>query len=201
MAAQDVKVYELFYLVGDSKEAELPAVREEVEKIVKGVGGVFLPEETEEKRNLAYEIRKERRGTYVARRFTLPTASDEPFSEKQADKENAIDSVTRQLGLYSSVLRFLIVRAERLPELKAIPREERPKPTRREDRRGGGRRFERSDRRSAPVRTERPETSEAKEESVKEETKETKVAKTAKPAAKKVTQEDLDKQLKEVLDI
>lgn len=201
MAAKDVKVYELFYLVGDSKEAELPSIREEVEKIVKGFGGSFLPEETEEKRNLAYEIRKERRGTYVARRFTMPVASDEPFSADAPEAENAIDGITRQLQLFPSVFRFLIVRAERLPELKAIPREERPKPARRDERRGGRRFAERAERRIDSVRAERPAT-ETKEEPVAEAKEEAKKPATKKPVTKKpIAQEDLDKQLKEVLDI
>jgi len=196
MAVKDTREYELFYLVGDSKEAELPKIREDVEKIVSDFGGTFLPEETEEKRNLAYEIRDERRGTYVARRFTMPEAGDKPFSVEDPEKVNAIDGITRALQLYKSVSRFLLIRAENLPELKAIPREERPKPIRRDDRRGGGRRFpdRGGDRRPAPapVRAENPV--------VKEEAKPVESEK--KESEKKpIAQEDLDKQLKEVLDI
>lgn len=190
MAAKDTREYELFYLVGDSKEAELPTIRTEVEKIVSDFGGTFLPEETEEKRNLAYEILDERRGTYVARRFTMPETGDEPFSAEAPEKVNAIDAITRLLQLYKPVSRFILIRAERLPELKAIPREERPKPVRRDDRRGGGRRFpDRGGERRfvEPVRTEKP--------TVKEE------AKSVEDEKKPIAQEDLDKQLKEVLDI
>ncbi len=192
MAAKDTREYELFYLVGDSKEAELPTIRTEVEKIVTDFGGTFLPEETEEKRNLAYEILDERRGTYVARRFTMPEAGDEPFSAEAPEKVNAIDGMTRLLQLYKPVSRFILIRAEKLPELKAIPREERAKPVRRDDRRssGGGRRFpdRGGERRSVePVRAEKP--------TVKEEEKPVENEK------KPIAQEDLDKQLKEVLDI
>ncbi len=190
MAAKETREYELFYLVGDSKEAELPTVRTEVEKIVTDFGGTFLPEETEEKRNLAYEILGERRGTYIARRFTLPEVGDEPFSADSPVKENVIESIDRLLRLYRPVSRFILMRAEKLPELKAIPREERPKPVRRDDRRGGGRRFpdRGGERRSVePVRTEKP--------AVKDE------AKSAEDEKKPIAQEDLDKQLKEVLDI
>ncbi|NTV55334.1 MAG: hypothetical protein HGB37_04555 [Candidatus Moranbacteria bacterium] len=193
MAAKDIREYELFYLVGDSKEAELPTVRTEVEKIVADFGGTFLPEETEEKRNLAYEILGERRGTYVARRFTMPEVGDEPFSAMAPEKVNAIDGMTRLLQLYKPVSRFILIRAEKLPELKAIPREERAKPVRRDDRRGsggGGRRFpdRGGERRSVePVRAEKPT---AKEEE-----------KPAENDKKPIAQEDLDKQLKEVLDI
>lgn len=127
-------IYELLYLVGESKEAELSNVRAEVEKIVAGFSGTFLSDETEEKRNLAYEIRKERRGTYVARRFSLPAVSDEPFSE-QEPVENPVDGISRLLRLYEPVLRFIVIRADRLPELKPIPRVERPRQERRPDRR------------------------------------------------------------------
>ncbi|HWQ59859.1 MAG TPA: 30S ribosomal protein S6 [Candidatus Fimivivens sp.] len=194
MAAKETREYELFYLVGDSKEAELPKIREDVEKIVTDFGGTFLSEETEEKRNLAYEIRSERRGTYVARRFSMPETG-----EGMQDKENVIDGITKALQLYNAVSRFLIVRADGLPELKAIPREERPKPIRRDDRRsGGGRRFSDrgSERRAVePVRTEKPAVMEEKTEENAEEVK------AAASDKKPISQEDLDKQLKEVLDI
>lgn len=193
MAAKETREYELFYLVGDSKEAELPKIREDVEKIVTDFGGTFLPEETEEKRNLAYEIRGERRGTYVARRFSMPATG-----EATQEKENVIDGITKALQLYNAVSRFLIVRADDMPELKAIPREERPKPIRRDDRRGGGRRFSDRgpERRSVePARTEKPVVTEEKPEEKKEEERPTVVDK------KPISQEDLDKQLKEVLDI
>lgn len=183
--------YELIYLVGESKEAELPKIREEVEAIVGGVGGEFLPAETSEKRNMAYEIRGERHGTYVARRFTLPGQSDEPFVEETDPAEHAIPAMTRSLRLYPSVLRFLVLRADTLPELKPIPREERPKPVRRDDRRRGM-----SDRRPAkPVVGEEWKA----EESVKK-TEEVPKKEEA-PAEKKVDTEEMDKQLKEVLDI
>ncbi|NTW30934.1 MAG: 30S ribosomal protein S6 [Candidatus Moranbacteria bacterium] len=192
MAAKETREYELFYLVGDSKEAELPTIRAEVEKIVTDFGGTFLAEETEEKRNLAYEILDERRGTYIARRFTLPEVGDEPFSSDSPVKENVIESIDRLLRLYQPVSRFILMRAEKLPELKAIPREERVKPVRRDDRRssGGGRRFpdRGGERRSAePARAEKPV--------MKDE------AKSVEDEKKPIAQEDLDKQLKEVLDI
>lgn len=185
--------YELFYLVGESREAELPKIREEVEAMVKGVGGEFLPAETSEKRNMAYEIGKERRGTYVARRFTLPGQSDEPFVEETEPAEHAIPAMTRALRLYPSVLRFLILRADELPELKPIPREERPKPVRRDDRR-------------RPVTDRRPSKPVVGEEWKAEELVEKKEKKEQTPKAeelveKKVDTEEMDKQLKEVLDI
>ena len=187
--------YELLYLVGESKDAELPKIREDVATIVREVGGEFLPAETEEKRSLAYEIRKERRGTYIARRFTLPTRGDDPFVEDAESKENAIDTITRKLKLYPGVLRALILRAEKLPELKPIPREERPKPVRKDSRRSS---MSSSDRRQAA----KPVTGEEwkAEEPEKEEKAEAPAVK-SEPAEKPLSAEEMDKQLKEVLDI
>ncbi|NTW14132.1 MAG: 30S ribosomal protein S6 [Candidatus Moranbacteria bacterium] len=177
--ANDVSTYEIFYLVGESRDSELPKVREEMEKIVTGFGGTFLPEETEEKRNLAYEIRKERRGTYVARRFTIPMAGDEPFVEKKEEKENPLDGINRLLRLYEPVLRFIVLRADKLPELKSIARVERP----RQDRRGG-------ERRTAVRRPSRVPVAGRESDEKGKETKE-----------RPVEQSKLDKQLEEVLDI
>jgi ribosomal protein S6 len=119
--------YELFYLVGESKEAELPTIREEVEKIVKQFGGEFLSAETSEKRTLAYAVRKEKRGTYIARRFTIAARGDEPFVEVKGDpKDHPIVAMTKQLQLFSDIFRFFILRADELPELAPIAREEYP---------------------------------------------------------------------------
>ena len=201
--------YELLYLVGESRDAELPKIREDVEAIVGESGGTFLPAETEEKRNLAYLIKKDRRGTFIARRFTLPATGDEPFVEGIESKEGAIEGINRKLLLYPAVLRFLILRAEKLPELKPIPREERP--VRRDDRR----RAPSSDRRSyesrpiapkpvavAPAADVPAESKPVATETVAEaEPKKAAEKPAEKPAEKRMSAEELDKQLKEMLDI
>ncbi len=118
--------YELFYLVGESKDAELPRIREDVEKLVVSFGGTFLPAQTEEKRKLAYLVKKEVRGTYIARRFTL-LDKDEHDAKGVAPEVHPLVEINRALQLSKDVLRFLIVSAKGMPELKAIPREERPR--------------------------------------------------------------------------
>ena len=118
--------YELFYLVGESKDAELPRIREDVEKLVVSFGGMFLPAQTEEKRKLAYLVKKEVRGTYIARRFTL-LDKDEQDAKGVAPEVHPLVEINRALQLSKDVLRFLIVSAKGMPELKAIPREERPR--------------------------------------------------------------------------
>ena len=115
--------YELFYLVGEKKAVELPQIKEAVAKLVTDFGGTFLAPATEENRKLAYEIKGEVRGTYIARRFTLP---DRDEIERGAAEVHPLKSIERGLMLSKEVLRFLILRADDLPELKAIEREEKP---------------------------------------------------------------------------
>jgi ribosomal protein S6 len=113
--------YELFYLVGESKEGDLGRIKETVEKTVTARGGTFLSPETQEKRKLAYPVKKEIRGTYCARRFTMPGKDD---TEEQTTGQSLFD-INRDLQLSSDILRSLVVRAEDLPELKPIERVEK----------------------------------------------------------------------------
>ncbi len=118
--------YELFYLVGESKDADLARVNEVVEQIVTTSGGVFLEPRTEEKRKLAYKVKNETRGTYIARRFTLPD-KDERDASGREEEAHPLTVINNALQLSQDVLRFLIISAKELPELKAIPRVERSK--------------------------------------------------------------------------
>jgi ribosomal protein S6 len=97
-----------------------------VEKIVTAEGGVFLAPETEEKRKMAYEVKKEDRGTYIARRFTLLDKDEFEASGKEAGV-HPLTTINRALQLSKDVLRFIIILAKELPELKAIPRVEKQK--------------------------------------------------------------------------
>ena len=177
-----MREYELFYLVGESKEAELPRIRTEVETLVKSRGGEFLPAETSDKRRLAYEVKDETRGFYIARRFTLPDMGDLVGAELEAKiaEGDAISYFHRQFGLSKDILRVLILRAEDLPELKPIERTE----------------YAKKEVRGRSVRRER--TPEA----------DTTFVASAPPkpvqpteAEKSVTKEEMDKQLSQVLDI
>jgi ribosomal protein S6 len=129
--------YELFYVVGDSHESTLPQIQEEVTKLVETQGGTWLEGEMIERRKLAYAIKKETRGTYIAKRFTLPNIDERKKTEKVA----SVAELSRQLELHKGVLRHVIVRAEGLPALgerETVPQIARP--GRRDDRRGGDRR-------------------------------------------------------------
>lgn len=164
--------YELLYLVPESKEGELVAIREKVGKMVTSQGGTFLAAETTEKRKMAYPIKKESRGIYIARRFTLPDR-DEQGEDEESKTGGVLRAMNRELGLSPDILRSLLVRADDLPELKPIERVEK-----RESSHRGGRYEKRGALRpmpQAPVAT--PEV------------------------AKEISKEELDEQLKKKLDI
>lgn len=98
--------YELFYLIGASREADTEKTKEEVKKIVVENGGAFEEKETMEKRRLAYNIKHETHGIYIAQRFELP------------EIEN-IKDISTKINLHTGVLRFVLTRGDALPELKS----------------------------------------------------------------------------------
>lgn len=163
--------YELFFLVGESQEGEKEAISARVAKLIEAEGGVFLEPITEEKRKLAYEIKGETRGTFIARRFTLP-GIDELAEERGPEEVHPLDKMNRALQLDKGVLRFILVRADNLPELKPIERVEKP----RTDRRG-------YEKRSARPQNDAPAPAVPTEEQ------------------KAVSNEAIDEQLKSKLDI
>jgi ribosomal protein S6 len=98
-------------LVGESNDPRLAEIKAGAEKIVTEEGGVLEGIETMDRRKLAYKVEKDIRGMYVTRRFELP--------EREGDEEkNPIEEMTKKLNLYGDVLRFLIIKADKLPELK-----------------------------------------------------------------------------------
>ncbi len=191
-----MREYEIFYLVGETKDAELPRIKTAVETLIVGEGATFLPGETTDKRKLAYLIKKEVRGTYIARRFTVPQ-EEEALAEELAKSKDEVDfiaRVTKKLNLSKDVLRFLILRANDLPVLAQIDRTEKPKAV------VGGRRDGRDGRSNEGRdyrRTATPRVAEVKPaepiltDAPKPEDKE-------KPV---MTKEEMDQKLKDVLDI
>lgn len=174
-----MREYELFYLVGESKEPMLDAIRTEVEAICREEGAQFLAPETQDKRKLAYEVEGETRGIYIARRFTLPDKSELSAAEFDAEmqKGDAITRLNRKFSLSKTILRTLILRADNLPELKPIERTEYVK---KDPRARGGYRRERSSSPMSEARTSAPDP----------------VA-----PAKEASREEIDAQLKAKLDI
>ena len=108
--------YELFYLIAESKEIDMARIKEEVKAIVTAEGGAYNGEEKLEKRKLAYAVKREIRGTYIAQRFTTADRNDREASI-EAGEQSVIARIDHKLTLYRDVLRFMIVRAEGLPAL------------------------------------------------------------------------------------
>ena len=173
-----MREYELFYLVGESKEPQLDTIRTEVEGICREEGAEFLAPETQDKCKLAYEVKDETRGVYIARRFTLPDKSELSSDEFEAEmaKGDAITQLNRKLSLSKTVLRVLILRADNLPELKPIERTE----------------YAKKDPRARGFRRERP---------VSGPVSEPRSVSTVVEPVKEVSKEEIDAKLKEKLDI
>ena len=156
--------YELFYLIGASREADAEKIKGEVGKIAEEAGAVFEEKETVEKRKMSYQIKHETHGIYIAQRFEL-----EP--EK-------IQEISTRMNLHPGVLRFIISRADKLPELRS--KEERI-----------------SEANARPVREE-SKVEEAKAKKKEEPKKKVE----AKPEEKTpVSKDDIDKKLEEILNI
>lgn len=167
--------YELFYLIGASKEAELEKIKGEVKELVSALGGIFEEKETEEKRKTSYKIKQEIQGIYVAQRFELPEAEN-------------IKEINRKMNLNHDVLRFIISRADELPELKT--KEERI-------REAEGKQV---------VSETRKEAAPKKEKKIEEVTasaspKETRPVETSQEEKKITKLEDIDDKLEEILNI
>ncbi|MDO8240670.1 MAG: 30S ribosomal protein S6 [Candidatus Moranbacteria bacterium] len=163
--------YELFYLVAASKETELEAIKKEAEEIVTSEGGVFEEKEVAEKRKLAYQIKHETHGVYVARRFNI-------------EETEKLQAITRKLNLCTNILRSVVSRADELPELKT--KEERiaaasAKPERKPKEE------------KAPVVAAKVAPVAEKKEEVKEEV--------VTAVEEKKATEDIDKKLEEILNI
>ena len=98
--------YEIFYLISGSKEAEVLKIKEEVREIITKSEGEFLEKETLEKRKLAYKIKHETQGIYIAQRFNLENIDN-------------LKDINRKMNLNGNILRFILSRADELPELKS----------------------------------------------------------------------------------
>lgn len=159
--------YEIFFLVGESQEGDKQAIAKRVEEVVSGEGGTFLAPITEEKRKLAYEIKGESRGTFIARRFTLPGV-DEMETERNPEEMHPLDRIHRALQLDNGVLRFIIVRADALPELKPIERVEKPRTDRKGYEKRGARVQKDAPLPTKPTEAEKAVSNEAIDEQLKD---------------------------------
>lgn len=109
--------YELFYLVGQNNEEKMGEIKTEIEKILSDESAKIHQIEVINKRKLSYEIKHQIRGTYVARRFDLPE-NDYWAEEPESKGNDSLQRITAKINLMPNVLRFIIVKADELPELK-----------------------------------------------------------------------------------
>lgn len=127
--------YELCYLVGESKSPDLEKIKEEVKNIVTREDARLTDPEFIEKRKLAYKVKGETRGIYVAQRFDVPS---EDLEEKEIAEKNSILDISKKVKVNSNILRFIIVKTEDLPPFKKEEsqrqeKESRPFPVRKKE--------------------------------------------------------------------
>jgi ribosomal protein S6 len=107
--------YELFYLVLASKKALLEQIKKDVRTTVEESGGTYKGDDVTQERKLAYDIKHEWRGVYVAQRFTIKDRQD---MMPDTDEPHPVDLITKKLNVYKDVVRFVIVRADEVPSLE-----------------------------------------------------------------------------------
>jgi len=121
----------------DASSAQVEGLQDTFAALIEEKGGKVTKREYWGLRNIAYRMKKNRKGHYVL--FNIDATSE------------AMDEFTRQLRLNEDVLRHLVVRVDELDEEQSVMmqkgREERP--------RRGGERFDRGDRNGGD-RNDRP---------------------------------------------
>ena len=120
--------YELFYIIGQNNEEKMDSIKKEVEQTLIDEGATFSDIEVITKRKFSYEIKHQIRGTYIAKRFEMPDVDYWASENDSAEKNDPLMSATKKLNLNQDILRFLIVKADELPELR-----QKETPVRKED--------------------------------------------------------------------
>jgi small subunit ribosomal protein S6 len=113
------KQYEAMFLFGQAAAQDLDSAINSVRTIVERHGGEVIVLKRWDERKLAYEIKKQKRGTYVICYYRGPGAS--------------VSAIERDVNLSENILRVLITDAEHMSqkemeavEPQPIVREERP---------------------------------------------------------------------------
>lgn len=98
-------LYEINYLVLQSKTSEIEKIREEMKKIIESFDAKVSAEREYLKRKLSYEINHERYGFFTVLRFEI--------------KDNGqIQELKKNLNINKNITRYIIVRADELPSLE-----------------------------------------------------------------------------------
>ena len=98
-------IYEINFLVLQSKTAELEKIKKDTKKFIETFGAKIIEEKEYLKRKLAYEIQHENYGFFTVLRFEFKNAKN-------------LDELKIKLNQKTDVARYIIVRAEDLPSLK-----------------------------------------------------------------------------------
>lgn len=155
--AESLSQYEAMFLFGASAAADLEAAISLARSIIERHEGQILVIKKWDERKLAYEIRGQKRGTYIIAFFKAPG--------------KAISAIEREVNLGEEILRVMVLKADHLnaEEMAAVepqpiqPREERPSWEERapRDRDRGDRGDRDRDREGRPPRARREEGAEA----------------------------------------
>lgn len=98
-------IYEINFLVLQSKTEQLEKIRKETKKFLESFGAKVTEEKEYLKRKLAYEIQHENYGFFTVLRFEF-------------EKVVSLDELKNKLNQKEEVARYIIVKAEDLPSLK-----------------------------------------------------------------------------------
>lgn len=98
-------IYEINYLVLQSKTAELEKIRKESKEFIESHGAKVVEEKEYLKRKLAYEIKHENYGFFTVLRFEFKGAKN-------------LDELKVKLNQNTDISRYIIVQAEGLSSLK-----------------------------------------------------------------------------------
>ncbi len=113
MAANETpNQYEAMFLYGPGAGQDLEAAQNNVRGIVERHGGKVLTLKKWDERKLAYEIKKQKRGTYLLCYYTGPGPS--------------VTAIERDVNLSDDILRVLITRADHLDETEMAAVEPQP---------------------------------------------------------------------------
>lgn len=103
-------MYELAYhLDAGLEEAQVPQMREEIEKLVTSHGGMISFSKEPEKGRLSYPIRHSRSSYFGYVQFTMPDGEQ-------------LAVIDEQLRLNSHVIRFLVIKQEPVSQNQRVPR-------------------------------------------------------------------------------
>lgn len=102
MPTQRSANYEAMFLLSQAEGTNLAAASEHISNLLTRRGGTIIAMKKWDERRLAYEINKQRRGTFILTYFTSPT--------------EALQEIERDCNLSEVIMRQIIIRADHLSE-------------------------------------------------------------------------------------